>query len=227
MQPGMEDRHGLAAAPSCSLVRSQLHRILASDIFTRSERMSAFLRFVVEQTLDGRGGNLKEQVLGSELYGKGPEFDGAVDTIVRVEARRLRDKLREYYAEFPWDPILISLPKGAYIPLFDENKTAIASVASLPTKPEAVRVPRGLPWRRIAATSSLAALLGSVLTWVALHERPEATANLVKIASFQGLKEGLSLSPDGRFIAFSSRGPEDTGPPDIDRKSTRLNSSHL
>src|SRR5215475_9657207 len=215
MQPGMEDRHGLAAAPSCSQVRSQLHRILASDIFARSERMSAFLRFVVEQTLDGRGGSLKEQVLGSELYGKGPEFDGAVDTIVRVEARGLRDKLREYYAEFPREPILISLPKGTYVPLFEENKAAIASVATLPLKPEAVRVTRGLRWRWIAATSSLAALLVSVLTWVALHERPEATANLVKIASFRGLKQGLSLSPDGRFIAFSSRGPEDTGPPDI------------
>src|SRR5215510_2452269 len=198
MQPGMEDRHRLAAAPPCSQVRSQLHRILASELFTRSERMSAFLRFVVEQTLDGRGDSLKEQVLGSELYGKGPEFDGAVDTIVRVEARRLRDKLREYYAEFPRDPILISLPKGTYVPLFEENKAAIASVATLPLKPEAVRVPRGLPWRWTAATSSLVALLGSVLTWFALHERPEATANLVKIASFRGQKQGLALSPDGR-----------------------------
>src|SRR5215467_6345153 len=196
-------------------VRSQLERILSSTLFTRSERMSAFLRFVVEQTLAGQGGSLKEQVLGSELYGKGPEFDGAVDTIVRVEARRLRDKLREYYAEFPRDPILISLPKGTYVPLFEENKAAIASVATLPLKPEAVHVTRGLRWRRIAATSSLAALLGSVLTWVALHERPKTTANLVKIASFRGQKQGLALSPDGRFIAFSSRGPEDTGKPDI------------
>src|SRR5215510_2178590 len=159
MQPGMEDRHRLAAAPPCSQVRSQLHRILASELFTRSERMSAFLRFVVEQTLDGRGGSLKEQVLGSELYGKGPEFDGAVDTIVRVEARRLRDKLREYYAEFPRDPILISLPKGTYVPFFAENKAATASVVSLPAKPQAVRVTHGLHWRWIAATSSLAALL--------------------------------------------------------------------
>src|SRR5215469_6752831 len=186
-------------------VRSQLERILSSTLFTRSERMSAFLRFVVEQTLAGQGGSLKEQVLGSELYGKDQEFDGAVDTIVRVEARRLRDKLREYYAEFPRDPILISLPKGTYVPLFEANQAAIASVASLPTKPEAVRVPRGLRWRWVAA-SSLAALLGSVLTWFALRERPQATANLVKIASFPGQKPGLALSPDGRFIAFSSSG---------------------
>src|SRR5213083_2638435 len=94
-------------------VRSQLERMLASGIFTRSERLSAFLRYVVEQKLGGQGDGLKEQVLGRQLYAKGPEFDGAADPIVRVDARRLRDKLREYYAEFPRDPILILLPKGS------------------------------------------------------------------------------------------------------------------
>lgn len=79
---------------------------------------SAFLRFVVEWSLDGEGSSLKEQVLGSELYGKGPEFDGSADHIVRVDARRLRDKLGEYYSEFPRDPILISPPKGSYVPRF-------------------------------------------------------------------------------------------------------------
>src|SRR5262249_889262 len=159
--------------------------------------------------------NLKQQVLGSELYGKGPEFDGAVDTIVRVEARRLRDKLREYYAEFPREPILISLPKGTYVPFFAKNKETTTRVVTLPLIPEAVRVTGGLRWRWIAATSSLAALLGSVLTWLALHDGSEATVNLVKVASFPGQKQGLTLSPDGRFIAFSSRSPENTGKPDI------------
>src|SRR5262249_21715689 len=88
-------------------------------------------------------------------------------------------------------------------------------VVTLPLIPEAVRVTRGLRWRWIAATSSLAALLGSVLTWLALHDGSEATVNLVKVASFPGQKQGLTLSPDGRFIAFSSRSPENTGKPDI------------
>src|SRR5207249_3359730 len=104
--------------------RAQLERILASQVFTRSERLTAFLRFVVEQTLEGRASGMKEQVLGSELYGKGPEFDGGADPIIRVDARRLRDKLREYYAEFPHDPIRISLPKGSYVPKFEEISPA-------------------------------------------------------------------------------------------------------
>ena len=72
---------------SHATVRSQLARILGSELFRRSERLSAFLRFVTAEALSGRGGVLKEQVLGSELYGKGPESDGSADPIVRVDAR--------------------------------------------------------------------------------------------------------------------------------------------
>jgi len=90
-----------AAEPSSGAVRSQLQRILHSNLFMCSQRLSACLRYVVELTLDGEGSSLKEQVLGSELHGKGPEIDGSAGPIVRVYARRLRDKLREYYSEFP------------------------------------------------------------------------------------------------------------------------------
>ena len=89
-----------APAPSrrdalpASAVRAELAHILASDLFSRSERLSAFLKFVVEQTLDGHGHQLKEQVLATEVYGKGTDFGTAADPIVRVDARRLRDKLR-------------------------------------------------------------------------------------------------------------------------------------
>src|SRR5215470_8473934 len=107
MQAGAQEPRGRSPNLPDSRIRDQLERILASDLFTRSERLRSFLRFVVEQTLDGRTSGLKEQVLGAELYGKGPQFDGATDPIVRVDARRLRDRLREYYAEFPRDPVLI------------------------------------------------------------------------------------------------------------------------
>ena len=81
------------------MVRNQLERILASDIFSRSERLSAFLRFAVQEALAGRGGTLKEQVIAVEIYGKRPGSTLDEDNaIVRVEARRLRDKLREFYS---------------------------------------------------------------------------------------------------------------------------------
>ena len=100
------------------MVRSQLENVLASELFSRSERLSAFLRFVVDETLAGRGDTLKEPVLAHQLYGKEANFDGASNPIVRVDARRLRDKLREYYADRT-DPVVISLPKGSYVPAFE------------------------------------------------------------------------------------------------------------
>ena len=76
-------------------MRAELDRILASEVFARSERLSAFLKFIVERTLAGEGRSLKEHVIAIELYGKGVDFNTAADPIVRVDARRLRDRLRE------------------------------------------------------------------------------------------------------------------------------------
>ena len=114
--------HPRSAAPDevpRSDVRAELDRVLGSEIFSRSDRLSAFLRFIVEETLAGHGAGLKEQVIAVELYGKGTDFNTAADPIVRVDARRLRDKLREFYAAAPPGDVVISMPKGSYTPLFE------------------------------------------------------------------------------------------------------------
>ena len=110
-------------------IRAQLERILASDVFARSQQLRRFLSFVVEQTVSGQGPTLKESVLAHELYGKGTDFDGGTDPVVRVDARRLRDKLREYY-QGRSDPIIISLPKGSYAPVFEPNSASIIEIES-------------------------------------------------------------------------------------------------
>src|SRR4030095_13482485 len=66
-------------SPLAGDVRTQLARILASEIFSRSDRLTAFLTFIVEQTLEGRGGVLKEHVLAIEVYGKTSDFDAGLD----------------------------------------------------------------------------------------------------------------------------------------------------
>ena len=110
------------SAPSSDIppaaIRAELERILASEIFARSDRLSAFLEFIVEQTLSGQGDTLKEQVIAAALYGKGADFNTAADPIVRVDARRLRDRLREYYSSAPDNPVVVSVPKGSYTPVF-------------------------------------------------------------------------------------------------------------
>lgn len=103
-------------------VRRQLRRILQSNAFRAAEGLRNLLAFVVEEALAGRGENLKEYILGAMVLGKGDTFDPKLDPIVRVQIRRLRDRLQEYYAtEGRRDPIVIDLPKGTYIPAIHEH----------------------------------------------------------------------------------------------------------
>ncbi len=110
----MQDHTSIVAA---------LERILASEYFTRSKRLSAFLRFIVERTLAGRTDEIKEYGIGAEVYERGPDFDPKTDNVVRVEANRLRAKLRDYYdGPGRQDPVRIEIPKGAYLPVFSSLK---------------------------------------------------------------------------------------------------------
>lgn len=110
-----------------SAVRAALDRILASEAFASTARMSRLLRFVVERALEGRADEIKEYVLGSEVFDRGPEYDPRLDSIVRVEARRLRTKLDEYYSgPGAGDPVLIRIKRGTYVPEFVMRATAPA-----------------------------------------------------------------------------------------------------
>lgn len=112
---------GEALSPQA--VRAQLERILNSKAFARSPRISRFLSFVVEQTLDGQESKLKEYLLGVEVFGRMDSFDPRIDSIVRVEARRLRYKLEKYYeTEGQNDTVHIQFRKGCYVPAFAEKR---------------------------------------------------------------------------------------------------------
>jgi hypothetical protein len=99
-------------------VRGQLERILASEGFANADRISRFLRFTLESKLSGDQDRIKEYVIGREVFDRDSRYDPRIDPIVRVEARRLRARLAEYY-EGPGrgDAIRIELPKGGYVPL--------------------------------------------------------------------------------------------------------------
>src|SRR5579862_866662 len=100
-------------------VRTELDRVLASDGFSRNERMSRFLRFLVERHLQGRSGEIKESLIAVEVFGRKPDYDPKRDPVVRTEAVRLRARLDKYYAgEGRQNALIIELPKGAYIPFF-------------------------------------------------------------------------------------------------------------
>jgi TolB-like protein/Tfp pilus assembly protein PilF len=103
-------------------IRGQLDRILSSQTFRTAEREKAFLRYVVERTMEGRAAELKEYTIGVEAFGRGDGFDPRLDTIVRTEARNVRRRLARYYEEEGHsDPVRIELPKGGYAPQFLES----------------------------------------------------------------------------------------------------------
>lgn len=106
-------------AISTAEIRTELQKVLASTELVHCPQLQRFLNFVVEEELAGRGDQLKEYVLGVGVFGRPADFDPRLDSLVRVEARRLRAALEKYYADKGHhDPIIIELQKGAYLPSF-------------------------------------------------------------------------------------------------------------
>ena len=102
-------------AISAKEIQAELIRILNSGSFTNADRMKRFLKFVVDQSLHGKEGNLSEYSIGLEVYGRDDKFDPRLDSIVRVDAARLRSKLREFYdSDGSSSRIRIEIPKGGY-----------------------------------------------------------------------------------------------------------------
>ncbi|MBI1355615.1 MAG: hypothetical protein GC160_14855 [Acidobacteria bacterium] len=111
-------RVALPKGVTAAEVRGQLERMLASETFERSLRLSAFLRHVVEAGLDGRLAELAETDLAAAVFERRESFDPRIDTIVRVEAGRLRNKVREYYATAgAGDPLWVGLAQRGYRPV--------------------------------------------------------------------------------------------------------------
>jgi TolB-like protein len=104
-------------------IREELSRILESSMFIQSDRLGRFLRFTVETTLAGDAEIVKEYLIGTEVYGRKPPYHPGADSIVRSEARRLRNKLKEYYESVGKDDtVLIYYRPGSYVPVFRPNR---------------------------------------------------------------------------------------------------------
>ncbi len=218
-------------SPSEAEVRRQLDRLLASGVFANAGRMSRFLRFVVEQTLAGEGERLKEYVGGVEVFDRDTSYDPRVDSIVRVEAARLRSKLTEYYAaEGRDDAVILSLPKGGYAPFIKlaERPAAVtgaraangAAAAATSTVPSEHAPRRSQSSRRrwaLAALLAAGTAAAAVVAWapslapvpatrVAVLPFTSGAAGAESEALAQQLTEGVTaeLVRGGRFSVVAS-----------------------
>ena len=130
----------LPGGETSAVIREGLARVLNSDAFRAAPQLSAFLGFVVERVIAGRGSELKGYTIAVEAFGRPADFDPQTDPIVRVEAGRLRRTLAQYYAgEGARDPVRITMPVGAYVPTFELAAPATAE-APVPVA-AAARVP--------------------------------------------------------------------------------------
>lgn len=137
-------------------VRAELERILATKGFSSAGRLSRLLRYVVEKTLAGETDQLKEYSVGVEVFDRDDKYDPRLDSIVRVEAGRLRSRLDEYYnGDGAGSAIRISLPRGGYTALLERQPPSLPESSGAPSAAVA-EAPATAPARRLLATIPLA-----------------------------------------------------------------------
>jgi TolB-like protein/Flp pilus assembly protein TadD len=231
---GIENKSILEIMPpvesEAQAARRQLERVLESPGFARNERLSRFLRFVVERHLEGRDHELKESVIAIEILGRKPDYNPKQDPIVRTEAARLRARLSEYYVgEGRDDALVIELPKGRYTPAFSQK---VAQVPDLRFRSRRL-------WLT-AAVAGLALALVAMGWWWLRKTAPIAIAvlpleNLSHDPANDYFADGLTdelirnlsiidgLAPRSRTSSFAFRGK----PPNIREVGKQLGADYI
>jgi hypothetical protein len=197
---------------------AQLERVLQCRALQGSENLKAFLKFVALRAIENQDSHLKEYVIATEVFGRSSDYNSRIDSVVRVQAGRLRAKLQEYYAtEGKEDKVIIDLPKGSYAPIFSYalNTNGSVPLASLGSEVIALttgpRISRDR-WLKLllAGLVALALALG-FLTFnyrsEALHLREslvsEASASAEPQAALP-LWGDLLTSPEPLLVVFSN-----------------------
>lgn len=190
--------HDIAA----DVLRLHLEAVLQSQPFAKSDRLRRFLRFVVEQSLEGHADQLKEYTIGISVFDRPDDYDPRIDPTVRVHAGKLRARLRDYYStDGHTSPVRIELPVGSYVPVF--TAPAIVAQAPLPTAKKTTGSRRLAAGILTIAAVGVAAVAG--FTW---SRAPVSVgrAAWIQLTSFPDSATQPSLSPDGRSVTFV-RGP--------------------
>ena len=193
----------MSACPSHDEVKQALERLLASRRFARAERHARFLRFVVEETMNGNGHQLKESLLGAEVFGRAPGYDPRVDPVVRVEATKLRGRLEEYYRlDAAEEQVVIDFPRGGYVPQFRYREAGAVGEAAVAAAGEDVReeqvtaeLPAGAQGRarvlRLGLALAAAGLVAlGVWAWFGAQQRLGPGEHVIAVLPLEDLTAG-------------------------------------
>jgi hypothetical protein len=163
--------------PTDDECRSLVARILASPEFKRATRLRAFLSYVVERKLAGSPQDVTEVLIGYRVFGRPAAYNPGEDSIVRTEARTLRQRLDQYFAAGGAnEPVILEIPRGGYLPVFHARSEAVAPAAGeMPAAAAAPEPPRAALTRRqwIGGLAASAAGLAGLGAWV-WNKRPVA-----------------------------------------------------
>ena len=159
-------------------ITAELERILASKGFATAGRLSRLLRYVVEKTMAGDAGQLKEYAVGVEVFDRDDKYDPRLDSIVRVEAGRLRSRLDEYYnGEGAASPIRISLPRGGYVAQFETREATPA--------PAPLVAQKGRAWAAWPLTAGLICAVAAMVVWLGGWNRtPPKSGPAIAVLAF-------------------------------------------
>ena len=196
-------------------VLEQLERMLASETFAGAERSRRLLRFLVEHALQNQSDRLKEFTIGSEALGRGDSFDPRIDPIVRAEASRLRTRIERYYAtNGAADTLLISLPKGSYVPQFQQR--AVPEITPVTATAGSQVSTAGRRQKVIWFVLGGVAVGAAVMLLVSMRPRLAPAIEFGGVVELGG--EGYSpgagfgndviISPDGTLIVFVGLGSD-------------------
>jgi serine/threonine-protein kinase len=186
------DWTGLSAADQAT-VQAALDGILASPGFVSAARRSRLLRYLVERAMAGKGEQVTEYGIGLDVFDRPASFEPRMDSIVRTETSRLRQKLSEYYrTQGQSETIAIKLPQRSYVPVLTRRVIGAAKPAAEAEKPKA-------PLRYWWAAAAIAAVLGiAALILMAVRNRP-ATAPLTSLVVLPF--ENYSANRDAEYLA--------------------------
>lgn len=165
-------------SPQPIAIREQLARVLGSSFFRKSQRYTAFLRFTVEQVLAGQSDCLKERTIGTEVFGRPPDYDTGADHVVRSAAGEIRKRLAQYY-QVPTTAgeLRIDLCPGSYIPQFSFPHQKATVVEEVSAAVQQVSITRN-PFRHWTTAGVVAVMVLGAITAFALIRRPQNALDL-------------------------------------------------
>jgi hypothetical protein len=156
-----ESEQPLEGPLSVAAVQEQTTNILGDSIFRKSPRSSRLLKFIVDNTLSGKGEHLKERIIGVQVFGRTSDYDSGNDPTVRVAALDVRKRLTEYYSKIEHrQELRISVPAGQYVAKFKIPDEC-------PTNSQPASKMYSLRYWKIWATAGTAILAWSV--WISIR----------------------------------------------------------